>query len=90
MDQSSIGPNTVLASQVYDWEKVVNRIIDLRSKGTLGGQLLLLSFADGTLELKYNAKLAGAVPQEVKDAVEKAKKEIISGSLKVGLPQKKQ
>jgi basic membrane protein A len=90
LDQSSIGPETVLASQVYNWEKVVNKIIDLRNKGTLGGQVLVLSFTDGTLELKYNSKLTNKIPKDVMDAVEKAKKEIISGSLKVTLPQKKQ
>ncbi len=90
LDQSSIAPDTVLASQVYNWEKVVNKIIDLRSKGTLGGQVLVLSFADGTLELKYNRKLANKISKDVMDAVEKAQKDIISGSLKVGLPAKKQ
>lgn len=89
IDQSSIGPETVLASQVYNWEKVINKVIELRGKGTLGGQVLLLSFADGTLELKYNSKLAGKIPKEAMDAVEKAKKDIISGALKVALPQKK-
>lgn len=89
LDQSSIAPNTVLASQVYNWEKVVDKIIDLRKKGTLGGQVLTLSFADGTLELKYNSKLAGKIPKGVKDAIEKAKKDITSGSLKVELPGKK-
>jgi basic membrane protein A len=89
MDQSSIGPAAVLASQVYNWEKVVNKIIDLRKKGTLGGQVLTLSFADGTLELKYNSKLAGKIPKDVMDAVEKGKNDITSGKLKVELPQKK-
>ncbi len=89
LDQSSIGPNAVLASQVYNWEKVVNKIIDLRKKGTLGGQVLTLSFADGTLELKYNSKLAGKIPKDVRAAVEKAKKDIASGALKVELPPKK-
>lgn len=89
LDQSSIGPNAVLASQVYNWEKVVNRIIDLRKKGTLGGQVLTLSFADGTLELVYNSKLAGRIPKDVAAAVEKAKKDIASGALKVEIPQKK-
>ena len=89
IDQSSIGPNAVLASQVYNWEKVVNKIIDLRKKGTLGGQVLTLSFADGTLELKYNSKLASKVPKDVVAAIEKAKKDIASGALKVELPQKK-
>lgn len=89
LDQSSIGPDTVLAAQVYNWEKVLDKIIDLRSKGTLGGQVLVLSFADGTLEFRYNSKLANKIPKDVMDAIEKAKKEIIGGSLKVTLPQKK-
>jgi len=89
LDQSSLGPDAVLASQVYNWEKVVTNIIELRKKGTLGGQVLVLSFTDGTLELTYNSKLASKIPQDVKDSVEKGKKDIISGSLKVQLPQAK-
>jgi len=89
MDQSAIAPDAVLASQVYNWEKVITKIIELRKQGTLGGQRLVLSFADGTIELKYNSKLADKIPQETKDAIEKAKQDIISGSLKVELPQKK-
>jgi basic membrane protein A and related proteins len=89
LDQSSIGPDTVLASQVYSWEKVVDKIIDLRKKGTLGGQHLIISLADGPLEVKYNSRLTSKIPKDVMDAIEKAKKDIISGSLKVELPQKK-
>ena len=89
LDQSSIAPNTVLASQVYNWEKVVTKIIDLRKKGTLGGQVLSLSFADGTLELRYNPKLANKIPKDVVAAIEKTRKDIASGALKVELPQKK-
>ncbi|GFN21698.1 ABC transporter substrate-binding protein [Thermanaeromonas sp. C210] len=87
MDQSSLAPDTVLAAQVYNWEKVVTKIIELRKQGVLGGEHLMLSFADGTLELKYNSKLADKIPQEAKDAVEKAKQEIINGSLKIELPK---
>jgi basic membrane protein A len=89
MDQSSIGPDAVLASQVYNWEKVVNNIIDMRKKGTVGGKVLTLSFADGTLELKYNSRLAGKISKDVMDAVERGKRDLISGKLKVELPQKK-
>ncbi|GEA17287.1 BMP family lipoprotein [Moorella sp. E306M] len=87
MDQSSIAPDTVLAAQVYQWEKVVTKMIDLRQQGVLGGQHLALSIADGTLELKYNPKLADKIPQEAKDAVEKARQAIASGSLKIELPK---
>lgn len=88
MDQSSVAPDTVLAAQAYNWEKVVTKIIDLRKQGTLGGQHLILSFADGTIELKYNPKLADKIPAEAKAAVEQAKADIISGKLKVELPKK--
>ena len=87
MDQSMVAPDSVLASQVYNWEKVLTKILDLRKKGTLGGQHLTLSFADGMLELKYNPKLEGKVPQDVKAAVEKVKKDIAAGTLKIELPK---
>ena len=87
MDQSMVAPDSVLASQVYNWEKVLTKILDLRKKGTLGGQHLTLSFADGMLELKYNPKLEGKIPQEAKAAVEKAKKDIAAGTLKIELPK---
>ena len=85
MDQSSLAPDSVLAAQVYNWDKIVAKMIDLRSKGTLGGERLGMSFADGTLELKINPKLADKIPQNVKDAVEKAKKDIASGALKIDI-----
>ena len=88
MDQSHIAPNHVLAAQVYNWEKIVGKIIELRKAGTLGGQHLTLSLADGTIVLKYNEKLADKIPAEAKAAVEKAKQDIISGKLKVELPKK--
>ncbi|EGW38545.1 BMP family protein [Desulfosporosinus sp. OT] len=88
MDQSSVAPDTVLAAQAYNWEKVVTKIIDLRKQGILGGQHLTLTFADGTIELKYNEKLADKIPAEAKAAVEQAKQDIISGKLKVELPKK--
>ena len=88
MDQSSIAPDHVLAAQVYNWEKVVKNIIELRKAGTLGGKVLTLSLSDGTIELKYNPKLADKIPAAAKAAVEQAKQDIISGKLKVELPKK--
>jgi len=87
IDQSVIAPDSVLASQLYNWEKVVTQIIDLRKKGTLGGQHLVVSFANGTLLLKYNPKLEGKIPADVKAAVDKVQKDITSGTLKIELPK---
>lgn len=85
MDQSMVAPDSVLASQVYNWEKILGKILELRKKGTLGGQHLTLSFADGMLELKYNPKLEAKIPADAKAAVEKAKKDIAAGTLKIEL-----
>ncbi len=85
MDQSAVAPDAVLASQVYNWEKVLTKMIDLRKSGTLGGQHLTLSFADGMLDLKYNPKLEGKIPQDVKALVEKTKKDIAAGTVKIDL-----
>ena len=88
MDQSSVAPDTVLAAQAYNWEKVVTKIIDLRKQGILGGQHLILNFADGTIELKFNPKLVDKIPAATKAAVEQAKQDIISGKLKVEVLKK--
>ncbi len=85
LDQSKVAPDAVLASQVYNWEKVLGKILELRKKGTLGGQHLTLSFAYGMLELKYNPKLEAKIPADAKAAVEKAKKDIAAGTLKIEL-----
>ncbi|HEY8910006.1 MAG TPA: BMP family protein [Desulfosporosinus sp.] len=88
MDQSSAAPDTVLAAQAYNWEKVVTKIIDLRKQGILGGQHLILSFADGTIDLKFNPKLADKIPAAAKAAVEQAKADITSGKLKIAVIKK--
>ncbi len=87
MDQAGLAPDTVLAAQVYNWQKVVQKMIDLRAQGKLGGEHLTLSFADGTLELKVNPKLESRLTAEAKQALEKARQDITSGKLKVELPK---
>ncbi|MZP29221.1 BMP family ABC transporter substrate-binding protein [Heliobacterium undosum] len=88
MDQSSLAPETVLAAQAYNWEKVVTKMIELRKAGTLGGQHLTISFAEGNLDLKINPKLADKIPADVKAAVDKAKDEIVKGALKIEVSSK--
>lgn len=87
IDQSSIAPDSVMASQLYNWEKVIKQIIDFRKQGTLGGKHLIVSFANGTLLLKYNPKLESKIPADIKAAVDKVQQDITSGALKVELPK---
>jgi len=87
MDQCSLAPDKVLASQVYRWEKLVSHMLDLRAQGIIGGQHLYLSFADGTLEFRVSPKLADKIPADVMSKIEKAKQEIIDGTLVIELPK---
>lgn len=87
LDQSGVAPDAVLVSQVYDWEKIIVKILELRKQGTLGGQHLGLSFANGNLGLKFNPKLEGKIPKDIRDELDKVTNDIKSGKLKVELPK---
>ncbi|MBN1487817.1 MAG: BMP family protein [Anaerolineae bacterium] len=86
MDQSPLAPDAVLSAQTYDWVKVLKQIIEYRENGTMGGEHLSLSLANGEIKMVYNPNVEGNVPQDVKDAVEEAKQQIIKGELEVALP----
>jgi basic membrane protein A len=86
MDQSSLAPDTVLAAQVYHWEKLVADMLELRKQGVMGGKHLYLSFVDDTLEFRISPRLADKIPADVIEKIEKAKQEIIDGTLVVELP----
>ena len=79
LNMKDLAPDTVIAAQVYNFEVVVQEIIDSRAQGVLGGKAIPLTFGNGYLEMQYNWEL----PQNVAEAVEKAKADIISGALKI-------
>jgi len=85
IDQSSIAPQTVLASQSYRFDEVIEKIISFRQEGILGGKHLELSLANGYLELIYNPALTSEVTPELEKNVAAAKAKIISGDIKVEL-----
>lgn len=87
MDQSSIAPDTVLSAQAYDWKNVVMQMIKFRQEGKLGGEHLVLSLANGGIQLVFNQKLANVIPADVMALVEQAKKDIIAGKLTIELPK---
>jgi len=87
MDQSSIAPDTVLSAQAYDWKNVVMQMIKFRQEGKVGGEHLVLSLANGGIQLVFNQKLANVIPADVMALVEQAKKDIIAGKLTIELPK---
>ncbi len=86
MDQSSLAPQSVLVAQAYDFEAVVQQMIDNREKGVLGGSHLPLSFANGSLSLVWNDALASEViSPEIRENVETAMQMIIDGEIEIEL-----
>lgn len=84
MDQSVVWPDTVMAAQVYDWTGVVQRMIDARAEGIMGGEHLSLRFADGRLSLNINENFD--IAEDVISQIEEAKQAIIDGTLVPELP----
>ncbi len=82
-NQSSLGSDIVVASQVYHWEVVLDDIIaDVRS-GKLGGEVYTLTLENGGLEMEFNDDFG--LDDAVKAAGEAAVEGIKDGSISTGL-----
>ena len=80
-DQASLAPELVVASQVYDWTKMLNEIIANRKNGKLGGTQYKLQLKNDGLKIAYNSGYS--LPADVKAAADKAIEGIKSGSITV-------
>ena len=83
-DQSSFSPNTVVASQVYHWEVILEEIIDLREEGTLGGTSFVANLENGGQEMVFNPDFD--LPEDVRAAADAAIAGIIDGTVTIELP----
>jgi basic membrane protein A len=80
-DQASLAPELVVASQVYDWTKMLNEIIANRKDGKLGGTQYKLQLKNDGLKIAFNSGYS--LPAEAKSAAEAAIEGIKSGSITV-------
>ncbi len=78
-DQSSVAPDTVVATDLYDWRPTILAMIQARSEGVLGGKVLQLTLANGGQRMIYSDKL----PADVVEAAKAAEKGIIDGSIEI-------
>jgi basic membrane protein A and related proteins len=77
-DQSSLAPNNVVATQVFDWRDTIKDMIALNKAGTYGGKAYALSLSNDGLKMVYNLE----VPADVKAAADAAIEGIKSGAIK--------
>jgi basic membrane protein A len=75
-DQSGNWPETVVASQVYDWVPTIKDMIKQREAGVKGGVAYDLTLVNNGLTFKYGSV---TIPDEVKAAADKAVKDVASG-----------
>jgi basic membrane protein A len=80
-DQASQSPNLVVASQVYDWTKMLKQIIDGRTSGKLGGETYTLQLKNDGLRMAFNPGYK--LSDDVKKAADQAIEDIKSGKITV-------
>lgn len=80
-DQTSLAPELVVASQVYDWQMMLEEMIMNAQDGVYGGETYTLTLANEGLKVAYNDGFD--IPAEVREAAESAIDGIVDGSITV-------
>lgn len=83
VDQSVLAPESVVGCELYLFENLIDELIKKRQSGTLGGESLQLTFANGQLDLVLNEKLKSQLTLESLKKMEAVKEELKSGTKKV-------
>ena len=84
-NQTSLGEEIVVASQVYHWEIALNQILDNIEGGTLGGEIFALNLANGGLVMEYND--AYGLSADVQSAADEIVAMLSSGALTTEEPE---
>ena len=76
-DQSSLAPDTVVASQLYDWDGILTDMIKRHQAGEYGGVAYALTLGNGGLVMKF----ADGLDATAVAAADEASAQIVAGSL---------
>ena len=82
-DMAELGPETVLASIVWNMEPIFGRLIEQTAAGSFDGEFIRYGVKEGALDVVLNPKLAPNVPDAAIAAVDEARAAIRAGALKV-------
>ncbi|GIK42592.1 MAG: BMP family ABC transporter substrate-binding protein [Chloroflexota bacterium] len=90
VDQNSLAPEVVVSSTLARWDPVIHHLIDAWWEHQVNGtpydapmKEIVYSMAEGGCDIAPYHNFDSELPQEVKDAVSKARQDIINGKLKV-------
>ena len=82
-NQTSVGPEVVVANQVYRWDVVLDDLVRDIQSGTYGGNSYTIDFANGGLVIEYND--AYDLPADARAAIDEAVEGFIAGTLSTGV-----
>lgn len=77
--QASLAPKNVIATQMYDWMVVLNKIIPRVQSGKLGGVSYRITLKNGGEKIQFNK--AAKTPVKIQLAAKKVIARIVSGKL---------
>ena len=81
-NQSSLGEDFVVASQVYHWEVLLAEMIAKIEAGTLGGEVMIATLANGGIEIEFNDGYG--LDSGIRAAADAVIDGIIDGSISTG------
>lgn len=82
-NQTGLGEDIVVASQVYHWEVIIEPIIESIEAGTLGGEVYTITLENGGLVIEFND--AFGLDPAIRAAAEETVAGLTSGELSTGL-----
>ena len=82
-NQTSLAPEIVVSSQVYNWTVVLNPIIDDVLAGEIAGEAFAITLENEGLVIEFNEDFE--LPEEVKAAGEELIQAIVDGDISFGL-----
>jgi simple sugar transport system substrate-binding protein/basic membrane protein A len=84
-DMSENGPETIVASIVWNLEPLFSKMVEQTRNGTFANTYYSMGLADGSgsLVIEYNEGLADEIPDEAREAADAALEGIIEGDIEV-------
>lgn len=83
-NQTSIAPDQVVASFVYDWSASYTQMIEETAQGSFGNKYYWIEFANQGVSVVYNDTLKSLITPEIQAALDKAQQGFIEGTLDLG------
>lgn len=82
-DQNDVAPDVIVGSAVIDYTGMFLQTAEAWRDGTLGSQPVYSGLATGTVEFVPNPAQEGLLPADVLELIDRARQEIIAGTLEV-------